>query len=217
MTKRNFYGIFRPAWLESFTSENIQGGFKKAGIWPFNPPLVLDIIKRRPLTPPIPEDQARESIPTPLTLKSIRRAQRRYKDNPTKQNLDIIFQSQERLAAQHEVDKHMQSGLLETLKNEKKRRQRGKKLNLVGEEDTGPQLFHSSRVFVAQGFEAEKQAKVAAEKADKEAKKAQGAENKRKKEQEAKERALQRQVVRDAKAAEAAKKLAAKEAKKKAT
>jgi hypothetical protein len=50
--------------------------------------------------------------------------------NPTPQNLDVIFQSQERLLyiAQHEVDKRLQSVLQETLKNEKKRRQCGEKI-----------------------------------------------------------------------------------------
>ena len=75
--------------------------------------------------------------------------------------------------------------MLETLKNEKKRRQRGKKLNLVGEEDTSAQLFHSSRVRTMSAFKAEIQVKTVAEKAEKEAKKIQGVENKRRKEQEA--------------------------------
>ena len=64
-------------------------------------------------------------------------------------------------------------------------------------------------------FKAEVQAKTAAEKAEKEVKKIQGVENKRSKEQEAQEKVLQRQVVRDIKAIEAAKKWAVKETKKK--
>ena len=86
---------------------------------------------------------------------------------------------------------------------------------MVSEEDTGTQLFHSSRVHTAKAFEAEIQVKTAVEKAEKEAKKIQGAENKRRKEQEAQEKVLQRQVVRDAKAVEVAEKQAVKEAKKK--
>jgi hypothetical protein len=61
--------------------------------------------------------------------------------------------------------------LLETLKNEKKRRQRGKRLNLVGEEDQGAQLFHASCVRAALAYEAEKEAKALVEKAEKIAKK----------------------------------------------
>jgi hypothetical protein len=72
----------------------------------------------------------------PMTSKSIRQAQKAYKANPKKENLEVILRSQERLAAQHEVGKYLQTGLLEALKNEKKRRKRGKRLNLVGKEDS---------------------------------------------------------------------------------
>ena len=213
MSKHNFYQIFHSAWLESFIPENITGGFKKTGIFPFAPPIVLDKITRRPATPPDSQENSARLISTPMTSKSIRRAQKQYKANPTKANLDVILKSQVRLAAQHEVDKHLQSGLMETLKAEKKRRQRGKKLNLLGEADTGAQLFHSSRVRAALAYEAEKNEKAAIEKADKEAKKIQGQENKRRKKEEAEKRALQRQVARDLKAQAAAEKQAAKESK----
>ena len=98
-----------------------------------------------------------------MTSKSIRHAQKAYKANPTKENLDVILRSQERLVAQHEIDKHIQIGLLDALKMEKKRRKRGKKLNLCGEEDNGALLYHSSRVCVAIVFEAEQEAKEVAE------------------------------------------------------
>ncbi len=84
----------------------------------------------------------------------------------------------------------MNVGLLETLKNEKKRRARRKKLNLVSEEDNRAQLFHSSRVRATLTYKAEKEAIVTAEKAEKEAKKAQATKNKKRKEEEAQEKAL---------------------------
>ena len=131
----------------------------------------------------------------------------------TKANLDVIFKSQEQLAVQYEVDKHLQSGLLETLKAEKKWRQHGKKLNLLSETDTWFQLFHSFRVCTALAYKAEKNEKATIEKADKETKKAQGQENICKKKEEAEKRALQRQVAKDLKAQVAAEKQAAKESK----
>jgi len=72
MSKRNFYEIFKPAWLESFTLANIQGAFAKTGIWPFSPPVVLDTIKRRPETPLKAQDEPLKPPPTPMTSKSIR-------------------------------------------------------------------------------------------------------------------------------------------------
>ena len=216
MTKRNFYEIFKPSWLESFSKSNICRGFKKAGIWPYSPPIVLDVIKLQPQTPPKDDDEPIKPPPTPMTSKSIRRIQKAYKSNPSPALFDLILRSQERLAAQHEIDKHITQGLLETLKEEKKRRKRGKRLNLVGEEDSGAQLFHSSKVQAALAYEAEKEAKLAVEKAEKASKKAKGVENRQRKEEQAKERALQRQVAAEAKAKAKAEKLAAKEARKKA-
>ena len=70
-----------------------------------------------------------------MISKSIRWAQKAYRDNPTKENLDLILWSQERLAAQHEIDQYIQRGLFETIKTEKQQRQHGKKLNLVSKEN----------------------------------------------------------------------------------
>ena len=71
-----------------------------------------------------------------MTSKSIQGAQKAYKANLTKLNLNVTLRSQERLAVQHKVDKHLLAGLLETLRNEKKRQQSEKRLNLVGGEDS---------------------------------------------------------------------------------
>jgi hypothetical protein len=110
---------------------------------------------------------------------------------------------------------HIQKGLFDTIRKEKKRRKRGKPLNLVGEEDPGAQLFHSSRVQAAKAFAAAKEAAEQAEKAEKESRKTKAAENKQKRKAEAEEKALQRQVEREVKAQEKADKLAAKNTQKK--
>jgi hypothetical protein len=135
-----------------------------------------------------------------MTSKSIRRAQKAYKANPTQQNLNCIFRSQEQFVAQHEIDKHLQSGLIETFKTEKKRRKCGKRLNLISEEDSGAQLFHMSKVCAALAFEAEKEAKQATERTEKFEKKAQAVLNKQRKEEEAQERAMRRHTEKDMRA-----------------
>lgn len=91
MSKRNFYEIFWLLWLESFTVDNIKEGFEKAGIWPYSPLIVLDTITRRPETPPEAQNEPTKPSLTLMTLKSIRRAQKAYKANPTKANLDVIL------------------------------------------------------------------------------------------------------------------------------
>lgn len=37
ISKLNFCRIFKPAWLKTVTPENIINGFKKAGVYPYNP------------------------------------------------------------------------------------------------------------------------------------------------------------------------------------
>ena len=71
--------------------------------------------------------------------------------------------------------------MLDTLSKEKKRRKRGKKLNLVGEKDTSAQLFHSSKVYTTLEYQVVKETTKQAKKAEKKAKKVQVAENKQKK------------------------------------
>jgi len=178
---------------------NILGGFEKAGIWPFKPLIVLNLIKRLPEDFSDDEDKLEKLPPTPMTSKSIRRIQKLYRADPCKENIDLIFRSQQRLAAQHEIDQHIQRGLFETVKTEKQRRQRGKRLNLVGKEDTGAQIFKPEQVLAAKEYAAKKQADIDTKKAETAAKKVVAAENKQRKEEEAQERAIQRQVGREAK------------------
>ena len=36
ISKLNFNGIFRSAWLKAITPENVVSGFRKTGVYPFN-------------------------------------------------------------------------------------------------------------------------------------------------------------------------------------
>ncbi len=47
---------------------------------------------------------------------------------------------------QHSIDEYTKRGLVETIKDEKKKRRRGKKLNVLGEEDYGPQFFSPTTI-----------------------------------------------------------------------
>jgi hypothetical protein len=48
--KEDFFPAFTAAFQESFTISNIQGGFRGAGIAPFDPQHVLDTLPPRPMT-----------------------------------------------------------------------------------------------------------------------------------------------------------------------
>ena len=142
------------------------------------------------MTSPSNKDKPLKPSSTLMTSKSIRWAQKVYKANPTKANLDVILWLQEQLAVQHKINKHIQAGLVETLSNEKKRRKRGKKLNLVGKENSRALLYYSSMVCIALAIEAERKAIAIAKKAEKNTRKTQVIEDKQRKEAAAQERAL---------------------------
>jgi hypothetical protein len=59
------------------------------------------------------------------------------------------------LLIQHAVDKHIKKGLIETIISEKKQRQRGKKLNILGKEDHSPQFFSPTTLIRARNHQAE--------------------------------------------------------------
>ena len=67
------------------------------------------------------------------------------------------MRANERLAAYHDIDQHRLRDVQGALKQEIKRRQRGKRLNLCGEGEFGPQLYSPSRVQAAIQYQASNQ------------------------------------------------------------
>ncbi|PMD34716.1 DDE-domain-containing protein [Hyaloscypha variabilis F] len=193
MKKKNFLKLFRPAWRISFTEENILKAFAKPGIWPYDPALVLNVITR-PITPPPaiqPAPSSIDRLKTPRSAKSIRHFQADYRKNPTRAKLEKLFKANEELAAQAALDRWTTVGLIEALKDEKKSRARGKRLNVLGEEHTGPILFSAENVRRAQERFAEKEAFEKSERIRIDTKKAETAAKKQKAEVENAEKALQ--------------------------
>jgi hypothetical protein len=166
MLKRLFYPMFREAWHEAFNKINILKAFAKTGIWPQDPSKVLDTIRKPcPQQPSTPIQSSSERIQTPKTAKAIRRTHQAYRRNREEPVLCKIMQANIQLTAQVSIQQHIIKGLTGALKLEKKKRQRGKALNLVGEEDTGPQFYSPSRIARAQEFRDEKQATEQADRA----------------------------------------------------
>ena len=151
--------MFKTSWEASFIEKNILGGFEKTGIWPHSPGVVLDKITRPkpPPPPPISEEH------TPMTCRSVRRVHKAFKKDPTAKRLTFIMNANTRLAAQNSIANHTISGLIRALKTEKRKRNRGKRLNLLGEEDSGPQFFSPSQVLRAKAYSGEKRAQEQAE------------------------------------------------------
>jgi hypothetical protein len=58
----------------------------------------------------------------------------------------LLFKANKILATQHSIDEYTKKGLVETIKDEKKKRQREKKLNVLKEEDYSPQFFSPTTI-----------------------------------------------------------------------
>ena len=158
MSKRSFWKIFWPAWNQAFSVKNINSGFAKTGIWPLKPSLILDTIT---IAIESDTDNNIQELKTPTTCRAVRRFQKAYKVDPNAKMLDKLFRANLYLSAQHAIDRHIEQGLLETIKDEKKRRRRGKRLNLVGEEGGGPQFYSPAHVQAAKDYEESKKTEEA--------------------------------------------------------
>jgi hypothetical protein len=190
MIKRFFYPLFRDAFNKAFTQKNIEHAFEKTGIWPHDPEQVLGKLRKlEPTLEPIPKPiPANKTLETPKTCRSVR-IQKAYKNDHRESTLDLILDSNLHLAAEQSINTHIISGLSEALRLERKRRKRGRQLNLLGKDDHGPQFWSPTQVRAARTFQAQKdvdeqanreriadnKAKAVANKAQKEALKAERA------------------------------------------
>jgi hypothetical protein len=95
------------------------------------------------------------------------------------------------LAAQVSINQHIINSLYTAFKIERQKRKKGKKLNLVREDDIGPQFYSPDRVRRALAFQNEKEANKQADRDRITSKKAQSAANKVQKEADKAARALQ--------------------------
>ena len=183
MTKRAFWSLFWPTWKEAFTLENIISVFRSTGIFFHDLNRVLKkIIKKQPV-----EDS--ELLRTLIISRAVRRVYHVYKTKPTKFLLSKIFHANECLAAEQSISQHIIQRQEVALKQEKKRRKRGQRLNLLGEEDSGAQLWSPTKVEAARTYQATKEEEDRLKKEGIESRKVEKAARKEQKEKEKAEKA----------------------------
>jgi hypothetical protein len=99
---------------------------------------------------------------TPLTVRGIRRL---CKSSSSRQKEALLQRAVLRLATKFDIQTFENKGLRKALTQEKKRRQRGKRLNLLGEEEAAvPQFFSPQRVLAAKAYQEGKDEAVEEEK-----------------------------------------------------
>jgi hypothetical protein len=77
LTKRNFWNIFKKAWIQAFTEKNIKLAFAKTGIHPQDSELIIAQIRPEdPPKPTTPLRKSRDEIRTPYSAIALRRAKK---------------------------------------------------------------------------------------------------------------------------------------------
>ena len=210
ITKRAFWSVFWPAWQQAFSESNILSGFRKTGIWPFDPSIILSQI-----TKPISEVAIdTQLVQTPITCRASRRIKQQYRNAPSPSLVTKVFKANEQLTSQHSVDSHIIRCLSNALRNEKKKRQRRKRLNLIGETGSGPQFFSPHRIQLARDYQDQKDLIETQKQQEIADKKDQSALKKAQKEADKVQRVIDRDIAAKAKAEKAKEKRAQAEAKK---
>jgi DDE superfamily endonuclease len=138
ITKRHFWRLFSVAWEKAFTPQNIDSAFRATGLKPWNPQRVI----QRPIQSP---STSSPSTQTPKSLRSLRRQFKRlqagdYLESPA----FLLLRAAEKFATEKDILRHENNGLRNTIKDEKKKRKRGKPLGLMDNDDApGQALFFS--------------------------------------------------------------------------
>ena len=120
----------------------------------------------------------------------VRRTQKIYEKQSIRAFLFKIFIVNERFAINESINQHVIRDFLDALKNEKKRRKKDKKLNLLNEHHFESQFFNSKRVQAIKVYQAAKNEKKSPKQENMTEKRAQIIANKILKNKEKQERAL---------------------------
>ncbi len=210
LNQNHFYSLFWPALHEAFSEHNILSGWRKTGLYPFNPQVVLQQIENPP-SRPSSSDSKNSSI---LSASDWRRLRRVVKQevNPLNQRLLKGF---ERVAAQNQLLQAEIQGLKETVQLQKKTSKRNKNLfEQLQDSDGNKAIFYSpTKIEQAKRLVQQKEEDERAQQAEKEQRALQRQLVKEAKEKEAELRRQRREEVRVERAKQAALKQAEKEAK----
>lgn len=189
MSKRLFYSFFKKVWKASFIKSNIEITLQATGIWPYDPNKTLTICTKKLSNKSAKKLHIRFASKILLSCYAMQQLVRQGELDVKDIYILVILQGSEKLAVKVDVLEFENKKLIKALKVEKQKKNRGKQLNLLNEEDNGPQLFSPSRVQTAQEF-------IIAKKAEKE----QYRKNIEKKKEEQQKKKMQKEIEKKARA-----------------
>lgn len=161
LSKREFWVLFWGALEASFTPENIASGWRRTGLKPFDPDVVLSQVSKNTDDDSDVESGLDDSI---ALQEPTARELRRLVDHVVKQSsvssdtgARKLKRTLESLQAEVELPRHENQGLRETIIREKQRRQRGKALKDYIFDRVDP---NSAQVFSPQKIAQARQKKI---------------------------------------------------------
>jgi DDE superfamily endonuclease len=142
VTKGVFWQLFWAAWNGSIREKVIQSGFSKTGIYPLNPSLVLDKLRKPPKEEPLKE---KKDLSVVKTAKEIRDLVKEVHKCPEK-HLDYLLKCLEALSIDNECIHYENQSLKAVILSERKQRKPGKALGLVdGDGDKFAQFYSPTK------------------------------------------------------------------------
>jgi DDE superfamily endonuclease len=142
MTKRVFWSIFWPSWQKGVRKDTILSGFKKTGIHPFNPPIVLSQVAPIVIEDSSSDDEGQRTIKTAREVRKLVKEVRNTQQVASS-NIERLIQSVEEMSIENELLRHEIGLLSSTLITERKRRKRGQALGLPEQEEPKFGQFYS--------------------------------------------------------------------------
>ncbi|XP_044716546.1 DDE superfamily endonuclease domain-containing protein [Hirsutella rhossiliensis] len=131
LSKREFWSLFWNAFGSSFSAENIASGWKRTGLLPFDPEVVLSQIAEKTEDESESGDSSVDSLALQQpTARDLRRLVDKVVDGSSKTLAETVGSSKysRKSQSQNELLRYENQGLRETIFHEKQRRMRGKAL-----------------------------------------------------------------------------------------
>ena len=173
MNKAQFYKLFKPAFDAAFSQQNITSGWKQTGIYPLDPPVVLDMLSTQhaPL-------QSRPTTASSGTQSAISLSDWRKINHVVKEAVGDVLGYKGRqvlkhchqLQAENALLKMQITGLQEAVRIEKKQKKPKKALftELRGDEGSGAIFFSPAKISAACNLQAQKAKEIEEVQAQKE-------------------------------------------------
>lgn len=210
MSKRDFFRCFYPAWQKAFTKQNVRSSWRKAGLFPFKPALVLDKLQPREQRQPAPGGRGRGSSSSPPAcwdspsgVRKLRAIINQTVDKKTKKIIKRLSNDLHSSRAELVLERLANQKTTEALRHQKKKMKRGKKLmeQFRAQEGSGAILFSPGKVRAALELQEHRVQEKEQEKADKQMKAEERALAKIQKQQEAQKRRDDRAAAKAAREA----------------